>query len=65
MSALFSKNGQIFPKKWSVNFGGVDGLPEENYEGYFCSLHYFMMFTCHFDQKFHIKRSVWPIKIQL
>lgn len=36
---LFSKNGQNFPKKLSVNFGGVGGLPEENYEGYFCSLH--------------------------
>ena len=61
---FFSKNCHFFTKNLKVDFGSFGGLPEENYEGYFCSLHQFLEFSSKFDQICHIRREFRPMKMQ-
>ena len=47
------KNADFYTKNGRVNFGGFSGLPEQNYEVFFCLLWQFGLFLTTFTHQLH------------
>ena len=53
ISLLFLQNADFYTKNGRVNFGGFSGLPERNYQVFFCLLWQFGLFLTTFTHQLH------------
>ena len=51
--SFFCKNADFYIKNGRINFGGFSGLPEQNYEVFFCLLWQFVFFLTTFTHQLH------------
>ena len=51
--SFFCKNADFYTKNGRVNFRAFWGLPEQNYEVFFCLLRQFGLFLANFTHKLH------------